>query len=1088
MVLSNEAGILPVPFEEVEIARTVYRDGGSEYLLNRSACRLRDIQDLYRDTGMGAGAYSVIENRMIDAILSDRAEERRSLFEEASGIGKYKDRRKAASRRLERAELDLQRLEDVIAEVESKVRSLARQKGKAERYHELRARRLDVEVAVVRGQLAELEARRTELAKVVEGGAQEGAALDAEIRAAEARVETLQVERVEAERLRGEVAAEVEKLRTELTRWEREMAVAEERSTYASRRLEQLVRERDEARAQGAAAETERVEIATEETRLGGTLEALRKDESESRSRSEAVRARLLEARGALDALETREREIALRVAQLQGDAESAESQLRDLATRLEHLQIESDASGASLAELDSQGDLFNDRLATLEEGVATAQAEVTGAETTLAEARAAFEEARRAELSAEDRAASLETRLTTLERVERDREGVDPVVKALLEDGFPGVLGILADFVEAGAAEAQAVESYLGILSRGVVVRDMGTARALLAWFRSSWKQGGGLIVFPLDRIPEHSGKGPLLDRVKVTGEGAPWVRALLSGVGVEGEEPASDRTENGVGADGAWSLSGGVMRVGNPLGASGLLERKTRLESLRKEGAGARKEADGAREARERSREVVVRAEEGVEVARGVLREAEDRRREARSEVTAREDQRSRLARAQDELDRQMTAAREARTRAEARGIAAREEREALLSEEEGFRTGRAEARQEVDAAQEEWERARAEESRLTVERTRLEGEVARFRERISELEGRRDGAVRRVEALDREEGELQAELTRAGELLERGRGELETLFARRTEAQERLRERDEALTTLREALAEAERGARAARSTEREASERRHRLELEFHEVTGRIERIRERLEVEWSRPLERLLEEASPVEGTEEELRMELRQIIEGLDRIGPVNMLAVEEHEEENARLGFLTSQRDDLVEARDDLRAAIREINQTATKLFEGTFEAIRENFRKTFLHLFEGGEADLWLADPDDPLESAIEIHASPRGKRTQRIDLLSGGERALTALSLLFGIYLVKPSPFCVLDEVDAPLDESNIGRFIRLLQDFKGDTQFVVITHNPRTIEAADWIYGVTMEEPGVSSIVGVRLEEALEAAAG
>jgi len=202
----------------------------------------------------------------------------------------------------------------------------------------------------------------------------------------------------------------------------------------------------------------------------------------------------------------------------------------------------------------------------------------------------------------------------------------------------------------------------------------------------------------------------------------------------------------------------------------------------------------------------------------------------------------------------------------------------------------------------------------------------------------------------------------------------------------------------------------------------------------------------------------------------------------------VNMLAVEEHEEESERLGFLTEQRDDLIAARDDLRSAIRHINLTATELFKGTFEQIRENFRTVHHRLFEGGEADIWLAEGEDPLEAPVEIHASPRGKKTQRIDLLSGGERALTALSLLFAIYLVKPSPFCVLDEVDAPLDENNIGRFIRLLNEFKTETQFVVITHNPRTIEAADWIYGVTMEELGVSTIVGVRLEDALEKARG
>ena len=264
--------------------------------------------------------------------------------------------------------------------------------------------------------------------------------------------------------------------------------------------------------------------------------------------------------------------------------------------------------------------------------------------------------------------------------------------------------------------------------------------------------------------------------------------------------------------------------------------------------------------------------------------------------------------------------------------------------------------------------------------------------------------------------------------------------------------------------------------------------HGLELERQELAAQVDRIRDRLEAEWGHPLERLLEEAEPVDGDPETLREDLREIIATTERLEPVNMLAVEEHEEEGARLAFLSEQRDDLAAACDDLRSAIRHINVTANRLFTETFERIRENFRIVHRRLFEGGEADIRLAEGEDPLEAPVEIHASPGGKKTQRIDLLSGGERALTALSLLFAIYLVKPSPFCVLDEVDAPLDDNNIGRFVRLLEEFKKDTQFVVITHNPSTIEAADWIYGVTMEEPGVSSIVGVRLEDALESARG
>jgi chromosome segregation protein len=407
-------------------------------------------------------------------------------------------------------------------------------------------------------------------------------------------------------------------------------------------------------------------------------------------------------------------------------------------------------------------------------------------------------------------------------------------------------------------------------------------------------------------------------------------------------------------------------------------------------------------------------------------------------------------------------------------------------VLEEEEGLREERQGARAALEEVQEEWETARAEEARVAVDLARLEGEVARVDDRLGEVVSARARAHGRVGTLDAEEEGLEEELAEAARIREEGADATEELFRKRAAAEDRMRDRSQALEEVATALAAAEKRVRELRTAERAAADRRHALELERQELRGRMERIRERLEGEWGRSLERLLEEGGHVDGEPEALQEELREVVVKLDRLGPVNMLAVEEHEEESQRLEFLSGQRDDLVKARDDLRAAIREINRTATDLFMETFEQIRENFRSTHQRLFEGGEADIWLQEPEDPLESPVEIHASPRGKKTQRIDLLSGGERALTALSLLFGIYLVKPSPFCVLDEVDAPLDENNIGRFIRLLQDFSHQTQFVVITHNPRTIEAADWIYGVTMEEPGVSTIVGVKLQEALQAA--
>ena len=259
--------------------------------------------------------------------------------------------------------------------------------------------------------------------------------------------------------------------------------------------------------------------------------------------------------------------------------------------------------------------------------------------------------------------------------------------------------------------------------------------------------------------------------------------------------------------------------------------------------------------------------------------------------------------------------------------------------------------------------------------------------------------------------------------------------------------------------------------------------HHAELRFTELSGRRTAIRERLETEWKRPLEEMIAEVPPVDLDDEALRAEAAELRRQLEQLGPVNALAIEEHDETLKRHDFLVAQRADLFDARASLLQAIKEIDATARELFLATFEQVRVNFREIFMSLFGGGECDLRLENPDTPLDCDIEIHASPRGKKTQRIHLLSSGERALVALSLLFGIFLTKPSPFCLLDEVDAPLDDANVGRFVRMLNQFKSRTQFIVITHNPRTTtEAGDAVYGVTMQEPGVSSLVSVRMRGA------
>ncbi len=1064
MTVTNEDGALATPFQEVEIGRAVYRDGGSDYRLNRASCRLRDIVDLCRDSGLGANAYSVIEIRMIDAILSERTDERRSLFEEAAGIGKYKDRRRAALRRLETSEVDLQRVEDVIAEVRTKVRSLARQKGRAERFRELRERRLAVEVAVVRAELEGLGKRLGEVEAVLETDREDAAGMAARLAAAEAGLERARLEQAEAERARSDTANRLDTVAAELSNAEREVAVADERIANWERRLVQIGQETEALAGIRARAEDERMGLAEEHEECKADFTSVQADLTYRRETATAVRERLSRARHRVRKQEEEERALAGKVARTEGDLYSARLQATELERRFERLSNDAREGAGALRELESQGDLFTDRSAEAARRAGEAVRAVTGARRRLAQVRRRLGEARDARSKAGARLSSLEAERDALGRVQAlgAAEAVATAARAALPDRVHGLLG---DYVEVRDGAARGADRILGRFAAALVVRGEHDVERIERWYREDAGVDAALIVLSAGSAPEP--RGPLPPGVNAAGAGAAWVRALLGGAGAWH------------GGDG-WTDARGAVHLFPGEGAEGRLERRERLDAL---AAGIREAGDALEAARgevlaleeeHRSREAEVdEASEQVLATRDEARAAE-------AGAVAQTDRREQLRRRQGEISRQVEGTRTARDRAVARARTAESEG-AELREREAEHTARLEGeRTALGGIEAEWEEAREAEAGVSIRAARLESELHRLAARITDTGASAERAAERLAELEEEARDLDANIARVRGARSDGRAALEGLFAQRDELRRLAAVQDRAAGVALEAVRGAERGAGEVRAAEREAVGHRHRLEMESQEIRNQVARISERLEAEWHRPVEELLAEADEVEGSPEEHRAELARVVAALGRIGPVNMLAFEEHAEERARLEFMETQRGDLVSARDDLRTAIRRINATATERFMASFEAITENFLEIFRHLFNGGEAQLRLSEPDDPLESAIEIHASPEGKRTQRIDQLSGGERALTALSLLFGIYLVKPSPFCVLDEVDAPLDDSNITRFIRLLQGFKSRTQFVVITHNPRTIEAADWIYGVTMEEPGVSSVVGVRLE--------
>ncbi|MDE0731377.1 MAG: AAA family ATPase, partial [Longimicrobiales bacterium] len=484
LTVTNEDGSLPIPFEEVEVGRQVFRDGGSEYSINRSACRLRDVVDLCRDTGLGANAYSIIENRMIDAILSDRAEERRALFEEAAGVGKYKDRRKAATRRLERAEIDVQRLEDVISEVQTKVRSLARQKGKAERYLKYRQRRLDVEVAVVRRQLDLLRERLAGVQESLDTDDRSSERTVVELHTAEAEYESMRLREVEAEKERTKAATTLEKAREQLVRWERDLAVADERAAYAGRRLVQVDEERAQARLQAEALERDEWALTGKRTRALEELEDIQTLADDRKTRAERLYDDMSGARKDLEEVEAEERDLVRRGAQLEGDAEASDAQADELEKRLSRVSKELDATDETFSELQAQSDLFDGRLEESLNEFEVAAARVEQSIADVSAVRGELDAARRVERVSTDIAMELRARLSALELLERDQEGIEPVVQAVLESGIPGVLGTLADYIQASAKITPSLESHLGTFARAIVVNESATVDSILHWF----------------------------------------------------------------------------------------------------------------------------------------------------------------------------------------------------------------------------------------------------------------------------------------------------------------------------------------------------------------------------------------------------------------------------------------------------------------------------------------------------------------------------------------------------------------------------------------------------------------------------
>ena len=1067
----NSDASLPISYREVVVTRRLTRTGLSEYLLNQQPVRLRDIQDLLRGTGLGSEGGVVIEAQKIDRLLSDRTDERRALFEEAAGISLYRDRKTTTERRLDKTLEDLRRLDDLISEIQTQVRSLARQRGRAERHKKLTEERFGIVMTLARRQLAQFDEQAAALRKqeqeVSEALPRHRERLSLNEREREERIQA----RATAEAQRTEIERHLAQGRLEVGKLEGNLQLANERLKNAAERKARALEERAHAEALASRATHEKEAAAAERKAATDARESVQTELDLRATDERATRDRLMGQRERVRGLEDSLQEQAETTSALAVESEALERDLTDLRSQEREATTRTRESETFRKEALSRLETAAAELARRRQTEDRASAELEGARHALAamkEREAAILVERR---GVEERRTQLSVRRDALEALERDRAGLAPGARKLLEDQdkFPdgAILGPLSDFLRTSGRGAEVAERMLVEWLHAVVVRDENTVEAVRRWHAD--EQPGPLLLLPVNPGPKANGDAPRDLILEIADPARSWALALLAG-NVSLDEGAS-----------AIRRPNGAVFLPGMEDSSGPLQRRAELERLSEEFAAAESDVKRLGQDAETAARELLEAERHFDAA---VQSAEEARR-ALHEIKAthadceRDAQRS---------ERELNEASETLVRLGDRLEERTDRLRVVNAELQKLRSGRTQAEVELEkqrsllnSLETEQEAARENRVHWQVEEAQLSAREEAARERESRAERSLQDATTEMESLEHEISDISDSVSQT----ETQRAEWSDQLAERTtvvaELEAAASAGEQEVRAADEALHLSDRELEEARTKVQDLSETAHRVELEQAEIGGRRNTIVERVETEWRMPLAELLEAAPEVEGDDEALHAEAELLADRLQAAGPVNPLAAQEHDEEKKRVEFLETQRDDLVEARTSLLQALREIDETARALFTTMFSAVRENFKQVFLTLFEVGECDVRLVDEDDPLNSEIEIRAAPRGKRTQHIDLLSSGERALVAISLLFAIFLVKPSPFCLLDEVDAPLDDSNVQRFLRLLDEFKADTQFIVITHNPRTMQTADAVYGVTMQEPGVSSIVGVRLGE-------
>lgn len=1094
LVFSTEDGRAPakyLEFNEIQLTRRLYRDGESDYLINKTPCRLLDITELFMDTGVGTKAYSIIEQGKIGQVLHSRPEERRLLIEEAAGVTKYKARKQLALKKIEGTRLNLARLSDVLGEIKRQLNALQRQAKKAEKFRELREELREIDLLFAVQQAAALQQERsqveTELA-TLQTRMREllGAASAAETQAEQQRLAVLEVEQQlsavqeQSYQVRSDAAAaesglgfrrkELERLVERLAKLEGELAAVRVRreellaqQAGLQGRQQQLTSElaAAEGLVVGALATQQEQEQAFETVNRG--LEAQRREQFAAQGLASQCRSRMEQAIKRLNALAER--------------LERQEREQQQLANRLAE-------GGTRQAELGAALQQKTDERVQAEQELSRLAGEEQAVAAQLPEAEQAWQGVR-------DELSKAASRLKSQLELEAQFAGYGPGVQALLKQSplKSRLNGLLADRLEVVEEYEAALEAVLADRLQVLLCTDQDDLLAALEYLR---QQGSGRAQLALPVVAASppaaiTGGEPLAG--KVTADDA--VQGLLSqllatvyvcddlatALALSRQHPALQFvTRSGE----LVSLGGLVAGGASEPVTSGIIHKKREIKTLETQVASLEQQVARSQSERDRLRQ------RQHEVARCLLA--------ARSNLHRLELEQAGLQKDLQQVELEANRLQERIRLHHLEQANLDEERIALEAERSdaasGLELAEAQARQAEQAGAglaHELEQRRAALAAARDQLTAQRVQVATFKEQLESLQGNAamaatqladlESRLQQGEAEQQDAGTQRAQLTDQIAVEEH---KLQTVLAQQVELDRQLKEARERYEQAGGLLATAEAAARSRREENDGIRQQQSAVTLRFSTLTMQLEHLEQSLQDRHRCQLGDAQQRLAGQTLDEDAARTRQADLERQLDELGEVNLMAIEEYAGMEQRYDFLAAQRADLEASLQDLQQAIQKINRTTRKRFLETFNQVNDKFREVFPRLFCGGRAELKLTDEQDLLETGIEIIVQPPGKKLANVMLMSGGEKALTAVALIFSIFLIKPTPFCLLDEVDAPLDDANIGRFNEMVREMSAISQFIIITHNKATMGVADTLYGVTMEEPGASKIVSVRLQ--------